>query len=210
MGVQIFPYSTSSIQEFGFNPITGKIYNPAQTHDLMSYCPGGGSRQGWISPFTWNKMFNGLATTALNAAAASPDQPNVGILYETAASQSLMVSATIFNPDLSPQGGGKLGDLVRADGGLAYDVPQGEYAFELRKAAQCWLKRASPSASAASTPAMAARILKGLPATNPPSRLNRRLRQTSRSSCPGWPARIRSHLSTKGRCWTSAASAPTC
>ena len=128
-----FPYSTSSIQEFGFNPITGKIYNPAQTHDLMSYCPGGGSRQGWVSPFTWIKMFNGLATTALNAAAASAEQPNVGILYETAASQSLMVSATIFNPDLSPQGGGKLGDLVRADGGLAYDVPQGEYAFELRK-----------------------------------------------------------------------------
>ena len=128
-----FPYSTSSIQEFGFNPITGKIYNPAQTHDLMSYCPAGGSRQGWISPFTWNKMFTGLATTALNAAAASPEQPNVGILYETAAAQSLMVSATIYNPDVSAQKGGKLGDLVRVSGGLAYDVPQGEYAIELRK-----------------------------------------------------------------------------
>ena len=128
-----FPYSSSSIQEFGFNPITGKIFDPANTHDLMSYCPSGGSRQGWISPFTWNKMFNDLATTALNAAAASPDQPNVGILYETAAAQSLMVSATIFNPDVSAQKGGKLGDLVRVNGGLAYDVPQGEYAFELRK-----------------------------------------------------------------------------
>ena len=127
-----FPYSTSSIQEFGFNPITGKIYNPAQTQDLMSYCPAGGTRQGWISPFTWTKMFNGLATTALNAAAASPEQPNVGILYETAALQSLMVSATIYNPDVSVQKGGKLGDLVRVDGGLAYDVPQGEYAFDLR------------------------------------------------------------------------------
>lgn len=128
-----FPYSSSSIQEFGFNPITGKIYDPAQTHDLMSYCPAGGSRQGWVSPFTWNKMFNGLATTALNAAAASPEQPNVGILYETAAAQSLMVSATIFNPDVPSQKGGKLGDLMRVDGGLAYDVPKGEYAIELRK-----------------------------------------------------------------------------
>jgi hypothetical protein len=130
-----FPYSTSSIQEFGFNPITGRIYDPAQTQDLMSYCPAGGTRLGWISPFTWTKMFNGLATTALNAAAASPEQPNVGILYETAASQSLMVSATIYNPDVSAQKGGRLGDLVRADSGLAFDVPQGEYAFELRAGA---------------------------------------------------------------------------
>ena len=136
-----FPYSTSSIQEFGFNPITGKIYNPAQTHDLMSYCPGGGSWQGWVSPFTWSKMFNGLATTALNAAAASAAQPNVGLLYGTAAAQSLLVSATIFNPDVSAEKGGKLGDLVRVDGGLAYDVPQGEYAFELRAGARVLAQR---------------------------------------------------------------------
>ena len=128
-----FPYSTASIQEFGFNPITGKIYDPANTHDLMSYCPAGGSKQGWISPFTWGRMFNNLATTALNAAAASPEQPNVGILYETAAPQSLMISATIFNPDVSPQQGGKLGDLVRVSAGVAYEVPKGEYAIELRK-----------------------------------------------------------------------------
>jgi hypothetical protein len=55
-----FPYGSSSIQEFGFNPITGKIYNPATTHDLMSYCPSGGSKLGWIAPFTWTKMFNKL------------------------------------------------------------------------------------------------------------------------------------------------------
>ena len=39
-----FPYSSSSIQEYGFNPITGQIYDPATTHDLMSYCPAGGSK----------------------------------------------------------------------------------------------------------------------------------------------------------------------
>jgi hypothetical protein len=136
-----FPYSTSSIQEFGFNPITGKIFDPAQTHDLMSYCPAGGSRQGWVSPFTWTKMFNDLATTALNAAAASPEQPNVGILYATEATQSLLVAATIFNPDVSAQKGGKLGDLVRVNGGVAYDVPQGEYAFELRAGAKVLAQR---------------------------------------------------------------------
>ena len=43
-------------------------------------------------------MFNGLATTALNAAAASPEQPNVGLLYETAAAQSLLV----IGDDLQP------------------------------------------------------------------------------------------------------------
>ncbi|MCU0500464.1 MAG: hypothetical protein MUC51_01645 [Anaerolineae bacterium] len=128
-----FPYGTSSIQEFGFNPITGKIYDPAQTHDLMSYCPAVGSKQGWTSPFTWSRMFNSLATTALNAAAASAEQPNVGIFYETQADQSLMVAATIYNPDMAPQGGGKLGDLVRVSGGLAYEIPVGDYAIELRK-----------------------------------------------------------------------------
>ena len=58
-----FPYSSSSIQEFGFNPITGKVYNPANTHDLMSYCPSGGSKQGWVSPFTWSRMFNNIASS---------------------------------------------------------------------------------------------------------------------------------------------------
>ena len=53
-----FPYASSSIQEFGYNPVTGKIYSPSSTHDLMSYCPAGGSKEGWISPFTWNTMYN--------------------------------------------------------------------------------------------------------------------------------------------------------
>jgi hypothetical protein len=65
-----YPYASSSIQEYGFNTITGKIYDPATTHDLMSYCPAGGSKQGWISPFTWNRMFNKLSPPALALAAA--------------------------------------------------------------------------------------------------------------------------------------------
>lgn len=136
-----FPYSSASIQEFGFNPITGKIYDPAQTHDLMSYCPAGGSRQGWISPFTWNRMFNSLATTALNAAAASPEQPNVGIFYQTDAAQSLLVNATIYNPDVSPGKRGKLGDLARVNGGLAYETPAGDYVIELRKGSTTLARR---------------------------------------------------------------------
>ena len=128
-----FPYSSASIQEFGFNPVTGKIYDPASTHDLMSYCPAGGSKQGWISPFTWSRVFGGLATTALNAAAASPQQPNVGLLYETTAAQSLLVNATIFNPAMQPARAGQLGDLVRIDGGLAYETLQGDYAIQLRQ-----------------------------------------------------------------------------
>ena len=124
---------TSSIQEFGFNPITGKIYDPAATHDLMSYCPAGGSRQGWISPFTWNKMFSGLATTALNAAASSPEQPNVGLLYETSAAQSLMVNRHHLQPRDAAgkgRGAGRPGARRRWVG---LRDPAGEYAVQLRQ-----------------------------------------------------------------------------
>lgn len=127
-----FPYSSASIQEFGLNPITGMIYDPADTHDLMSYCPAGGSKRGWISPFTWNKMFGNLATTALNAVAATAEQPNVGIFYATNAAESLAVSAKVFNPAVSGRTGGQLGQIHRVATGIAYEVPKGDYAIELR------------------------------------------------------------------------------
>ena len=129
-----FPYSTSSIQEFGFNPISGKIYDPATTHDLMSYCPSGGSKQGWISPFTWNRMSSELDAPSLLAAsgaqAARPYAFNV-----TSSSESLVVDATLFNPDVVSPVSGTLGSLHRVSGGLAYPLPAGDYAVELRSGA---------------------------------------------------------------------------
>lgn len=127
-----FPYGTSSIQEFGFNPITHKIYDPANTHDLMSYCPANGSKLGWISPFTWTKMFNHLSS-----AAANQPQPAdaVGVFQATAASQSLVINATVFNPNstnFDPNHPGELGDLYKIDAGLSYALPDGDYAIELR------------------------------------------------------------------------------
>ena len=92
-----FPYSSSSIQEVGFNPITGKIYDPATTHDLMSYCPPG-TKQGWISPFTWNKMFGSLtAFASYNFATRALE-----------GAESLVVNATLFR-----DGGGEFGTLER-------------------------------------------------------------------------------------------------
>ena len=85
-----FPYSTSSIQEFGFNPLTGKVYDPANTHDVMSYCPSGGSKEGWISPFTWLQMFGNLAPKASLKAEYGP-------LALTGKGETLLVEATIFN-----------------------------------------------------------------------------------------------------------------
>jgi hypothetical protein len=125
-----FPYTTSSIQEFGFNPITGKIYDPADTHDLMSYCPPG-SKQGWISPFTWMKMFGKLATTTSSAATTvSEEQPFV--FRPSQAAESLVINATIFNPDVTGTESGKLRELYRVAAGVTYRLPGGEYAVELR------------------------------------------------------------------------------
>ncbi len=120
-----FPYSSSSIQEFGFNPITGKIYDPATTHDLMSYCPSGGSKQGWISPFTWNKMFNNLSASALSTAAA----PTASY------SSTLVINATIGNPALGPESG-HFGDLHKVDSDAPLTaMPAGAYSVELRNGA---------------------------------------------------------------------------
>lgn len=126
-----FPYSNSSIQEVGYNPITGKIYDPALTHDLMSYCPSGGSKQGWIAPFTWNSMFGNIAPTVALATYTSTSAPPM-TLYLTGAGESLQMNATIFNPAYSPPSPGKLGNLYKTQGGIGYSLPAGDYSVELR------------------------------------------------------------------------------
>ncbi len=143
-GNSTFPYGSSSIQEFGFNPITGRIYDPADTHDVMSYCPAGGSKNGWVSPFTWNTMFNRLAPSIsaysaqaqVVAGAQEPEAPELtGVMRATGAAESLVVNATIFNPDHPDYNSampGKLGDLHRIESGVAYALPTGDYAVELR------------------------------------------------------------------------------
>jgi len=125
-----FPYGSSGIQEVGFNPMTGKIYNPSLTHDLMSYCPSGGSKQGWIAPFTWNKMFNDLNPVTNANQAETNSQPYV--MHATAAAESLVINVTVYNPDMNPETPGALGQLYRTEGGEAYLLPAGDYSIVLR------------------------------------------------------------------------------
>lgn len=115
-----FPYTSSSIQEVGFNPLTGRIYDPAATHDVMSYCPSQGTTLGWIAPFTWTKMFNNLVPGPSTSSLA-------GSFFQTAA-ESLVVNATLFL-----DGGGTLGDLYRVPVAATLPPPpEGAYAIELR------------------------------------------------------------------------------
>lgn len=129
-----FPYANSSIQEFGFNPITGKVYDPATTHDVMSYCPSGGSKQGWMSPYTWQQMFNDLSSPIALSSIPQGAVPT-GVLAPSAANESLQVQATIFNPLTHPDAGGKLGELHKIGAGASLNLPAGPYAIELRNAA---------------------------------------------------------------------------
>ncbi|GAB4579111.1 MAG: hypothetical protein Fur0022_18490 [Anaerolineales bacterium] len=126
-----FPYASSSIQEFGFNPYTGKIYTPSTTHDLMSYCPAGGSKQGWIAPFTWNRMFNELDPTGLAIYQQSERWGRYFALMPNGADESLVVNATIYNPSTIPTIPGKLNDLYQIDAGVSYTPLPGDYAVEL-------------------------------------------------------------------------------
>ncbi|MCB0122258.1 MAG: hypothetical protein KDE58_08455, partial [Caldilineaceae bacterium] len=136
-----FPYSNSGIQEFGFNPITGKIYNPSNTHDVMSYCPSGGSKQGWISPYTWNYMSSKLDAAAVSAAGEEGTLVRLGKenFRHVAASDLLVVNAVIFNPasdGFNPARAGQLYNLHLLDGtteGATYLLPGEGYSVELRK-----------------------------------------------------------------------------
>ncbi len=134
-----FPYSSASIQEYGFNPATMKVYDPADTHDVMSYCPAGGSKEGWIAPFTWQKMFNNLATSAAAAAEAQgaagdviAARPGFFTLYRTAHAASILVDLTVQNPEMVGGQKGTLNDLYKVDAGFYLALPDGAYAVELR------------------------------------------------------------------------------
>jgi hypothetical protein len=127
-----FPYATSSIQEFGFNPVTSFVYHPSSTHDLMSYCPPG-SKLGWISPFHWNKMYNSLPASKMSPKMLKPNEnPQPNTWYITADQESLLVAATIENPTMTAEIGGVLGDCYLVDTGATLLIPEGEYAVELR------------------------------------------------------------------------------
>ncbi len=140
-----FPYGSSSIQEYGFNPLTQKVYKPEDTHDLMSYCPAGGSKEGWISPFTWNKMYNNFAQSAVSASAADGEsiilsRSGVSRLERTNHISSLIVNATVYNPDLSKQPA-TLNELYKVDQGYNLVLPEGDYLIELRNGEQILISR---------------------------------------------------------------------
>lgn len=136
-----FPYGTSGIQEFGFNPITGKIYNPNNTHDVMSYCPAGGSREGWISPYTWNYMSGRLDAAAVQAAGQDGALVRLGKenFRQVAENDLLVVNAAIFNPEspeFNPARAGQLYNLHLLNGteaGATYLLPGEGYTIQLRQ-----------------------------------------------------------------------------
>lgn len=122
-----WPYANSSIQEFGFNPFTGKVYDPATTHDVLSYCPANGTKQGWMAPFTWQGMFNKLSPSYL----AQTPNPVGGPV--------LVVNATLNNPALGMDSG-QLGDMFKVDTEAPLVLPEpGDYSIQLRDAANAVL-----------------------------------------------------------------------
>ena len=129
-----FPYSSSSIQEYGFDPVTQKVYDPTTTHDVMSYCPSGGSKQGWISPFTWSSMFAALAPgsgSRANLSTASTTRPGA----DSRAPQSVAPSdgTLVVQTTIQRTGGGSLTDTYLTDRQPALDQPPaGDLSVELR------------------------------------------------------------------------------
>jgi len=48
-----FPYAEGKTGEFGFDPDTQKVYDPAGTYDFMSYCG-----PAWMSPYTYQALYD--------------------------------------------------------------------------------------------------------------------------------------------------------
>ncbi len=65
------PYPRSSIGEFGFDvfSFTPRVYDPASTYDLMSYC-----WPGWVSPYTYQAIFKKLVIRPGSSAARGTNQ----------------------------------------------------------------------------------------------------------------------------------------
>lgn len=130
-----WPYTGSSIQEVGFNPVTGKVYDPATTHDIMSYCPAGGSVQGWISPFVWQSFYTALLPRKANgikifrSGDASQSVPRAGVPRAVDSDESLLVSATLFREPAT----GRLNSLERVATGVDSTgaATEGEYSIQL-------------------------------------------------------------------------------
>lgn len=131
-----WPYASSSIQEVGFNPVTGKVYDPASTHDIMSYCPAGGSTEGWISPFVWQSFYTALlprkanGIRVLRSGQEEQSVPRAGMPRAVDSDESLLVSATLFRDPAA----GQFGVLERVPTGLDSTgaATEGEYSIQLR------------------------------------------------------------------------------
>jgi len=65
-------------------------------------------------------------------AAAQDAQDKTGVMQTTANNKSLVVHATIYNPELGPTVPGELGDLYQISAGVSYPLPAGDYAVQLR------------------------------------------------------------------------------
>ena len=119
-----WPYANASIQEFGYNPDTGKIFDPDDSNDVMSYCYGGDKTDNaWISPFHWQKLFDSFDTSSLS-------QP--GAISPSSADRSLAVTVTVDNPDVPGDAGSSFGDLYLAEAGVEIAPPPGPWSVELR------------------------------------------------------------------------------
>jgi len=122
-----WPYSNQRIQEFGYDPDTGKVYNPSSSSDFMSYCYGAGSN-AWISPFHWSQQFykEGASESAASVSSVT-----------AAGGDVLGVVATLDNPDVAGGDANGLQMYRTEGGGNIVPPPTGDgYSIELRNGGQ--------------------------------------------------------------------------
>jgi hypothetical protein len=82
-------YSDSTIQEFGFDPLTMQVVSNG-SHDIMSYCsPQQEGINIWISPYTYKKLFEGQWAPRQRAPAQAQDYLLVSGVFDAAGGGTL-------------------------------------------------------------------------------------------------------------------------
>lgn len=107
------PNTTGQIDDWGFNILTGALYNPANTYDFMSYCGN-----VWTSKFGYQSIFNFRAASGASTAAARAEQDALAISGWLNGAQVKVAAPFSMIAPLTP------------------DDPQGEYRLELRDSAE--------------------------------------------------------------------------
>lgn len=125
-----YPYNDAAIGKWGMDLITGKLYPPDSTKDIMSYCT-----PKWISDYTYKALYTsqlqkGAAPDmVLSVGQPSPEQPELLFRAQISADGVSFMPVYMFSGASNPvpATGEYIAQLIGAQGELLSEIPVEAY-----------------------------------------------------------------------------------